>query len=396
MMKNRQARSCEDCHKSHKSVDIRQSDLLLCDNCETVRQHDQLIRKKQTSSGPWSVTPTRPVTKTPTGSNIPSSDTVPKQTTNVASPDQTAQDLCPGLSCSTRAGDTTVSCFICQNHYHLPCVQLTRRPSKSSNWCCSQCKDVPSLFRELKNNISVLSAWQETMYSQQQDLKAENSALKEQVKELVQLLNKQPLPSQANKVDEACPSTVPGNSDWSDIPLTESENADVDTPWSTVTRRRKRSALKRTLNSAFRYDSPESRDPGKKRSHEQNRSKDNKMRTTRYDHRESRNQMYHRPMQKSKYDSFPRSEYHGYANTRHRQQRSRNFDRDIHEHTRETRHYARQEKRGWDRRECFNCGLTNHASNECHFKYPVTCRTCGEIGHKSRWHKDNNDLIYRN
>ena len=42
------------------------------------------------------------------------------------------------------------------------------------------------------------------------------------------------------------------------------------------------------------------------------------------------------------------------------------------------------------RKACFNCGLTNHRTNECHFQYPVTCRTCGELGHRSRWHKDQN------
>ncbi len=165
MVKSRQVNSCEDCHKSLKSVVIRQSDLLLCDNCEAVRQNAAKNRSKKTSSGPWSVT------KTPTRIITPESDTVLKQT----KPPPPAKPVCPGL-CSIRAGETTVTCFICQNQYHLPCVELTRRPSKNSNWCCSQCKDFPSLIRKLNNNIRVLSAWQESMHAQQQDLKAENNA----------------------------------------------------------------------------------------------------------------------------------------------------------------------------------------------------------------------------
>ena len=63
--------------------------------------------------------------------------------------------------------------------------RLTKRPAKSSNWCCQLCKDVPSLIRQLNETINILSDWQRSMRDQQQDLKAENKALKEQIKEII-------------------------------------------------------------------------------------------------------------------------------------------------------------------------------------------------------------------
>ena len=33
---------------------------------------------------------------------------------------------------------------------------------------------------------------------------------------------------------------------------------------------------------------------------------------------------------------------------------------------------------------CYNCGLSNHDTNECYFHFPITCRSCGREGHKSK------------
>ncbi len=221
--------------------------------------------------------------------------------------------------------------------------------------------------------------------------------MKEQIKELIQLVDKQP-PTQATKSDDDCPSTIPRNSEWSDIPLTESENADIDTSWSTVTsrRRRKRTALKKTLNNAFRQDSRESSNRVKRHESNMSNKENNGIRTARYNSRESSDMEYQKPMQQRNHECFRRGNAYGRM-TQHRHQKSWDLhhkndrnDRE-HEYTMRSRQYANPK-----RRACFNCGLNNHTSNECHYKYPVTCRTCGEIGHKSRWHKDNYDLRYRN
>ncbi len=393
MAKQRKVKSCEDCHKSHKSVDIRQSDLLLCDKCENIRQNAVHAKKAQTSSGTWSVTPTRSNTKTPTNINAPLCTTVKKPantTEGVPTPVPSGPQLCPGLFCTIKDNETTIACFICQKNFHLPCVQLSRRPAKTNNWCCSQCKNIPSLIRELNNNIQVLSAWQENMYSQQQELKSENKALKEQVKELLQIVKKYQPPNQKVKTDETYTFV---SSDLSDIPMTDSENADVDTTWSTVTRRRRRKTLpargkrshenvNRTLNRAFRVDSRESCVPDYqvKRTHDKNRHGYNINRTTQYDSQES-----------SRHQKTFR-QGSNYTNGTMRNQRSAHDTyNEKREHYREPYKHERQQRRQWNRRACFNCGLTNHSSIECHFKYPVTCRTCGELGHKSRWHRD-----YRN
>lgn len=400
--------SCHDCGVSEnndKTIRTRQCDWLLCDACEASRATGVIRKKGSYASGAIARSP-------PTLMNsarkilpeLPATEhNVPKQITTstsyVKTPKHATQKLCPGRSCSIKAGDPTVSCFICQGHFHLPCVKLKRRPSKNSNWCCSQCSDVPSIIRELNNNIKVLSAWQETMHAQQQDLKAENKALNEQIKELMQQVSKYQHPTQADKVDEACPPT---SNDLSDIPMTDSENADVDTTWSTVTgRRRKSLPVKRTLDRAFRYDSRESNDPDfqeRKKRKKKRRQENGKKQSFRHDYRESSD---NKPMRKRKQQSFRRGAYYANQVTRH-QVSNKDFDhvtdhhRVTHRHDRESHDYERHERRRWNRRACFNCGLTNHTSNECHFKNPVTCRTCGEIGHKSRWHRDHNDLRHRN
>ncbi len=88
----------------------------------------------------------------------------------------TPSKLCSNQICSIKPDDVTCSCFICSKEFHLTCVHLTRRPPKTSNWCCPTCRDVPSLVRELNNTVNVLSAWQRSMYEHQQELKAENNS----------------------------------------------------------------------------------------------------------------------------------------------------------------------------------------------------------------------------
>ena len=124
---------------------------------------------KKTSSGHWRVAeiPDKVSATTPC---------IPKVTNQAAAADSGVDKIppipCSGQSCRTQPGDLTCDCFICQKDFHLACVNLTRRPARSSNWCCEQCRDVPKLLRELRNTISILSDWQRTMYDQQIELKA--------------------------------------------------------------------------------------------------------------------------------------------------------------------------------------------------------------------------------
>ena len=153
-----------------KTVTIRQSAYNLCDKCEAIRQEDAQKRKEnqaKTISGQFTVVNCPNVKTREPDAPIPA----PVQQCN--SP------------CSTKDGEAICCCFICQREFHLVCANLTRRPSKTSNWCCFRCKNVPTVIKKLLNSVSVSSASQKTLLDQHETLKAENSALKIQIAELV-------------------------------------------------------------------------------------------------------------------------------------------------------------------------------------------------------------------
>ena len=288
--------SCEDCHTTKKCVTIRQSDLLLCNDCQKIRNDAETA--KNTASGRWKVTPIR--TKQPpnasasrkssehfapivdkTRTEKPTTPKVTKAKSNkqtitpsnnenaiqITEPDA-ASKLCSNQVCSIKADDVTCSCFICSKEFHLTCVQLTRRPPKTSNWCCPSCRDVPSLIKELNNTVNVLSAWQRSMYEHQQELKAENKALKEQLREVMSMIPKQRQPTSDNNSvqDQAHPPSE------SDISSTDYEPEEGTTPWVTVRRRNIRTAAPRrpvdrervtkfsNVKRTIRYNLHESRD----------------------------------------------------------------------------------------------------------------------------------------
>ena len=133
---------CEDCRKMDKTMTIRQNDYKLCDIFEAVRQEDAQKRKEnqaKTTSGQLTVV------------NSPN-----VKTREPDAPIPAPAQQCNG-PCSTKDGEATC-CFICQREFHLVCANLTRRPSKTSNWCCSKCKDVPTVIKKLLNSVLVLSA----------------------------------------------------------------------------------------------------------------------------------------------------------------------------------------------------------------------------------------------
>ena len=83
------------------------------------------------------------------------------------------------------------------------------------------------------------------------------------------------------------------------------------------------------------------------------------------------------------------SHINDYHHRRYRPRENRDFNSHRHQNfkSREAQHEYRH-RNVTDvrdtRRPCYNCGLNNHLTNECHFDSPVTCRTCGKLGHKSR------------
>ena len=272
--------NCYDCGVKSAKVRIRQCDFMLCDACDEKRQHEiAAISKKETeskkkdtakvstpktvkspkkgnasakktSSGQWTVavTPNKansnkksddqpnPNTKQPVCATTPSEPPILSETVvagNADPFDQTLPTPCGNETCTTKPGDLTCSCFICQKVYHLNCVKLTRRPAKSSNWCCQLCKDVPSLIRQLNKTINILSDWQRSMHDQQQDLKAENKALKEQIKEIIQ---NQCRPDADRKPQPISNITMITDSDRQS---TDNEREEITSPWNIVGRRRR-------------------------------------------------------------------------------------------------------------------------------------------------------------
>ena len=402
---------CHDCgisEKNDKTIQIRQCDWLLCDTCQASRASG-VIRKKgsyvrgATAKSPPSNSARKTIpAKSPPSLNcakITTPLTFARKTTSgewqiEETPPATERrkvkgndnQSCTGTACTVKSGEVACCCFICNNMFHLACVSLNKRPSKSSNWCCSNCKNVPAMIADMKNTINVLSAWQKSIYEQQQLIKAENSALKHQIAEIMasqkdnQALRKAPSTS-AKKHDECMTE--------SDIPLTTS---DEDSPWFRVQRRRKRSQPKQRnssqndenkqihYNRTLRYDSRESSDQTRNRkrtlrydSHESNDRDDHYVQESRRPLRNANRGLYRNKHQPHKHDQAPQRSW----NTNYKPQRAR---------------YHETRSDVYRTSACFNCGLSNHSSKDCHFSYPVTCRTCGEIGHKSRWHADQNDL----
>ena len=174
--------TCHDCgmaDKTDKSISMRQCDWLLCNQCQAsratgvIRKRGSYVRgataktlikttpatdAKKTTSGRWQVAETPPPPPPPSNRNSNSN------TPLMSVP-------CNRTPCVVREGDITCWCFICQSKFHLACANLTRRPAKTSNWCCSSCRNVPEMMADLNKTVNVLSAWQKSMHEQQQALR---------------------------------------------------------------------------------------------------------------------------------------------------------------------------------------------------------------------------------
>ena len=421
--------SCYDCGET-KQIRIRQCDFWLCDECNDFRQknptvdpktrfmnksketHDNGLTKyvaslknpkklkdtkfstpnptttksktpgnvtssvKKTSSGHWRVaeTPDKVSATTPC---------IPKVTNQAAAADSGVDKIppipCSDQSCRTQPGDLTCDCFICQKDFHLACVNLTRRPARSSNWCCEQCRDVPKLLRELRNTISILSDWQRTMYDQQIELKAENNALKEQINEIMK----------QNQHITVVKKADPVKSSESDISLTDNEREGDGSSWADVVRRHKKrrvtvsQAIRREINPQQSHKRTINRHDTRERSY--NVSRDRKLRG-----------MDQEPLQRSRQQSRKVNANYNRHRPRNQNMRTRKdgynddnylpnrnmFSQRARARGETSRAYNSPSYDSWE--PCYNCGLTNHGTKDCYYLHPVTCRSCGQLGHKSK------------
>ena len=157
--------SCADCNHSKPCVTFRRCDLFLCDECEHLRTIDP----------PQPGDPPRCYRKTndQKQSSVESNSSTPKPSTEGSTPQK-----CDGPSCSIKDGDATCSCFICHKDFHLICVGLSRRPPKTSNWCCKNCANFPEIIRKLYHEVRSLTATQQQLQLDHSQLKTSHETLK--------------------------------------------------------------------------------------------------------------------------------------------------------------------------------------------------------------------------
>lgn len=154
-------RHCHDCNTKKSCVQYRQSELFLCNNCEHLRQVDppqpgsapRHLRKSNTSDPKMKEQPQAP----------PAAVETPQK--------------CKGQTCSIKTGEATCCCFICQENFHLTCVGLSRRPPKTSNWCCKTCINFPTIIRKIYNELNVLSASHGVLQSEVTELRKSQELL---------------------------------------------------------------------------------------------------------------------------------------------------------------------------------------------------------------------------
>ena len=160
-------RVCHDCNTKKSCVQLRQSELFLCNTCEHLRQVDppppgsapRHLRKSNTSAIP---------------------DPKMKVQAPAPPPADTTTQKCNGQTCSIKIGEATCSCFICQDSFHLNCVDLSRRPPKTSNWCCKNCINFPTIIRKLYNELNVLSASHGVLQSEVTELRKSHESLRKE------------------------------------------------------------------------------------------------------------------------------------------------------------------------------------------------------------------------
>ena len=203
------------------------------------------------------------------------------------------------------------------------------------------------------------------MHDQQQNLKAENKALKEQIKEIIK--------NQRHPDADKKPQPV-SNGTESDHQFTENEREEINSPWNTVARRRRN--RKHAMRTPTRNESAsDSRERVVHRTlkpkHQQPRDEPVWRRN-----RPAHSNHFRKQSRRPREEDQRRSRY-----IKTREQQRYHHARAVNDET--LRFYRTERLHGFTLNEpCYNCGLSNHDTNECYFRFPITCRSCGREGLK--------------
>ncbi len=139
--------SCHDCKKAHKTVQIRQSDYMLCDNCEAARQRGE-IKIGMSTTGQQSQN--TPKMKQSTPKDIDS--------------------LCSKHDCTGNPDKDRCICSVCAKQYHIICAKLKKVPAKSTKWVCQECKDFHTTMKNLQATVVQLTDQILAMSTKQQEI----------------------------------------------------------------------------------------------------------------------------------------------------------------------------------------------------------------------------------
>ncbi len=183
---------CQDCKKRCKDVQLRQSDYRLCSECDNVRKGVASKSNNRPSIAAAIATPPRLQGSiqnlqalidehTPSKNNDTNATNNQQPSNGLANYVESlknkrkekpvAPQRCKGPECQIKTGDACCPCFICQKDFHLHCVGLSRRPPKSSNWCCKNCSSFPAIIRQLHHAVTTLTTTQNSLQTEQTKLK---------------------------------------------------------------------------------------------------------------------------------------------------------------------------------------------------------------------------------
>ena len=215
------------------------------------------------------------------------------------------------------------------------------------------------------------------MHDQQQDLKAENKALKEQIKEIIQ--------NQRRPHADKKPQPV-SNITESDRQSIDNEHEEITSPWNIVSRTRRNRKHGSRGKDNYRHvmrTSTRNNSTGENRERAIHRASKHQQPNSREEpvwrrDRSAHSKHSHQQSRCPRNEDQRRSRYN---NTRDRQRS--HHARAVSDET--SRFYRTERSYGFATKEpCYNCGLSNHDTNECYFHFPITCRSCGREGHKSK------------
>ena len=194
---------CADCNQTKSCVTLRQSDLRLCNECQQTREidppkpgdpprHLKMNSKQKSTSSEINSVKVKSSNHSESASKEPENGLANYVQSLKNRGASVSSAKCNGPICQTKNGETCCTCFICQKDFHLNCVGLSRRPPKSSNWCCNTCSNVPAIIRQLQSEI-------QTLQRDRCQLNEKVKALETQVMSLQDNINKQDIDQDLNE-----------------------------------------------------------------------------------------------------------------------------------------------------------------------------------------------------